>query len=106
MRWLKALAVIGLVSALALLGLVLALDNHAMISLRLLNLETPQLAVFWWLYAAFLGGALAGLALCSFALARRKLGERQLKRTIAEREREIARLKDAPRREVETSAPA
>ncbi len=106
MRWLKALAVVGLLAALVLLGLVLAVDNHAMISLRLLNLETPQLAVFWWLYAAFLGGALVGLALCSFALARRKLGERQLKRTLAEREREIARLKGATPRGAEAGAPS
>lgn len=99
MIWLKAFAVVGLASGLVLLGLVLALDNHAMISLRLLNLETPQLAVFWWLYAAFLAGALVGLALCSFALVRRKLGERQLKRALAECQRELA---DAKRQQAET----
>lgn len=105
MIWLKAVAVVGLLSALVLLGLVLALDNHALISLRLLNLETPQLPVFWWLYAAFLAGALVALALCSFALVRRRLGERQAKRALAECQRELAGLKDAKQGRVEASAP-
>ena len=95
MIWLKAVAVVGLLSALVLLGLVLALDNHSLVSLRLLNLQTPQLAVFWWLYAAFLAGALVALALCSFALVRRRLGERQARRALADCQRELAEIENA-----------
>lgn len=93
MTWLKTIAGASLLLALVLLGVLLAVDNHGPVSLRFLGWASPQLAVFWWLYVAFLGGALVGFALCAFGFMRGKLAERQLKRTIAERDRELERLK-------------
>lgn len=95
MTWLKTIALASLLLALVLLGALLAVDNHDSVSLRFLGWASPQLAVFWWLYAAFLVGALVGFALCAFGFMRGKLAERRLKRTIAERDRELARLKGA-----------
>lgn len=89
---LVALAIVGL-TALVLLGVVLGIDNHAPVALRFLTAQTPALAVFWWLYAAFLVGAVVGFALCSLGFVRGKLHERQLKSALAQRDREIARLR-------------
>ena len=97
MAWLKAIAVLGVVLALVLVGVILAVDNHTPIALRFLNQETPHLAVFWLLYAAFLSGTLVGFALCSFGFVRGKLGERRLKRTLADRGRELAQLRNRPK---------
>lgn len=95
MTWLKAIALASLLLVLALLGALLAVDNNGLVSLRFLGWASPQLAVFWWLYVAFLGGALVGFALCAFGFMRGKLSERRLKRAIVERDRELARLKGA-----------
>ena len=95
MTWLKMIALASLLLALVLLGVLLAVDNNDPVSLRFLGWASPRLAVFWWLYVAFLGGALVGFALCAFGFMRVKLTERRLKRTIAERDRELARLKGA-----------
>ena len=86
----KALAAVVILIVLILLGLVLGIDNHTPVTLRFLNKESPELAVFWWLYAAFLLGALVGFALCSFGFVRGKLQERRLQHTLARRERELA----------------
>ena len=80
--------VIVVLVVLILLGIVLGIDNHTPITLRFLSKETPQLAVFWWLYTAFLLGALVGFALCSLGFVRGKLHERRLRSTIARRDRE------------------
>ena len=79
---------------LILLGVVLGIDNHTPVTLRFLNKESAELAVFWWLYAAFLLGTLVGFALCSFGFVRGKLNERRLKGTLARRDRELAELRD------------
>lgn len=68
-RFLAAVATVALI----LLGVVLGIDNHTPITLRFLNKESPQLALFWWLYAAFLIGALVGCTLCSLGFVRGKL---------------------------------
>ena len=97
MTWLKAILFgIGLL-ALVLLGLLLGIDNHTAVSLRFLNKETPALAVFWWLYAAFLIGVFAGLGICVGGLFRARIGERRLKRQLAERDRELGTLRDEGR---------
>ena len=97
MTWLKAILFgIGLL-ALVLLGLLLGIDNHTAVSLRFLNKETPVLAVFWWLYAAFLIGVFAGLGICVGGLLRARIGERRLKRQLAERDRELGTLRDEDR---------
>lgn len=95
MTWLKRIAIAGVLLALTLLGALLAVDNDEAVALRFLGWESPQLAVFWWLYVAFLGGALVGFALCAIGFVRGKLGERRLKRTLAERDRELERLRSA-----------
>lgn len=95
MTWLKRIAVACALLAVALLGALLAVDNHGLVALRFLGWESAQLAVFWWLYVAFLGGALVGFALCAFGFVRGKLGERRLKRALAERDRELERLRSA-----------
>ena len=86
----KALAAIVTLVVLILCGMVLGIDNHTPVALRFLNKESAELAVFWWLYAAFLSGALVGFALCSLGFVRGKLHERRLRSTLAHRERELA----------------
>lgn len=81
-RILLGLLLLGVVA----LGLLVGVDNHIAVALRFLDLETPALPVFWWLYAAFASGALVGCALCGTALGRAKLRERRLRRTLAARE--------------------
>lgn len=93
MIWLKAALLAILLLALVLLGLLLGIDNHTPVALRFLNKETPALAVFWWIYAAFLGGVVAGFAICFGGLLRARFGERRLKRQLAERERELGTLR-------------
>ena len=90
----RTFVVIGATVVLILLGVVLGIDNHTPITLRFLNKESPELAVFWWLYTAFLLGALVGFALCSLGFVRGKLNERRLKGTLAQRDRELAELRD------------
>ena len=86
----KAFAAVVALVVLILFGMVLAIDNHTPVTLRFLNKESPELAVFWWLYAAFLFGALVGFALCSLGFVRGKLQERRLESSLARRERELA----------------
>ena len=93
MTWLKAVLLAISLLALVLLGLLLGVDNHTPVALRFLNKETPALAVFWWLYAAFLGGVAAGFAICFGGLLRARLGERRLKRQLADRERQLNTLR-------------
>lgn len=82
-----------LLPSVAALGLLLAVDNHALVALRFLNFETPTLALFWWLYAVFVGGAVCGFALCAAGFARGKLEQRRLQRALAAREQELAGLR-------------
>lgn len=81
-RTLLGLLLLGVVA----LGLLVGVDNHDAVALRFLDFETPALPVFWWLYAAFVGGAVVGGALCGTALGRVKLRERRLRRALAARE--------------------
>ena len=89
----KAVLIVVALAAMTLLGVALGIDNHTPIALRFLTKETPQLAVFWWLYMAFLLGTLLGFALCSLGFVRGKLHERRLKSDLARRDKEIARLR-------------
>lgn len=81
-RILLGLALLGVVA----LGLLVGVDNHTVVALRFLDWQTAALPMFWWLYAAFLGGVLLGCALCGTAIARAKLRERRLRRTLAARD--------------------
>ncbi len=89
----KTFLVVVILLVFILAGVVLGIDNHTPVALRFLDKRTPELQVFWWLYMAFGGGALAGFALCFFGFVRGKLNERRLKRALAERERELDRLR-------------
>ena len=99
MTWIKATLLGALLLVLVLVGLLLGIDNHTQVSLRFLNKESPSLAVFWWLYTAFLSGVVAGLALCFAGLLRAKIKERRLKRGLAERDRQLAALRGEGDRE-------
>ena len=94
MARIRSLLVIVAVVVLLLLGVVLGVDNHTPVKLRFLNKESLELAVFWWLYTAFLIGALVGFALCSLGFVRGKLHERRLKSALARRDRELTTLRD------------
>ena len=94
MTRIRALLVSVVVVGLVLLGIVLGIDNHTPVTLRFLNKESPELAVFWWLYTAFLIGALVGFVMCSLSFVRGKLHERRLKSTLARRDRELSALRD------------
>lgn len=93
MTRLKRLLLAVLLLATVALGLLLGVDNHAPTALRILNLETAALPLFWWLYAAFVAGTAAGFALCAAGFARGKLNERRLRRDLAAREGELATLR-------------
>lgn len=93
MTRLKRLLLAVLLLAAVALGVLLGVDNHAPTALRILNLETAALPLFWWLYAAFVAGALAGFALCAAGFARGKLNERRLRRNLAVKEQELAALR-------------
>ncbi len=88
----KAILLAVILVALALVGALLWLDNHTPVRLRFLNLESPELAVFWWLLVAFLGGVGVGFGLFSLGFVRGRLNERRLKRSLLERDRELDRL--------------
>ena len=90
----RTLAVAVAAVVLMSLGVVLGIDNHTPVTLRFLNKESPELAVFWWLYTAFLLGALVGFTLCALGFVRSKLNERRLRSTLARRNRELAELRD------------
>ena len=93
MTWIKAALLAILLLILVVVGLLLGIDNHTQVSLRFLNKESPSIAVFWWLYAAFLGGVAAGFALCFAGLLRSKVAQRRLKRTLADRDRQLTALR-------------
>ena len=94
MRAVKAVAVVAAALVLVLVGAVLYVDNNTPVALRLLDRESPPLAVFVWLYLAFGCGAAAGFALCFFGFVRGKLEVRRLKRSLRDQEHELNRLRD------------
>lgn len=69
----------------AFLGFLLGLDNDQAIALRFLNRETLALPVFWWLYAAFGLGLLAGFALATFNYISGRLAARRAVRAASAR---------------------
>ena len=63
MRTLKVLGIVVVGTLAAVLGAVLYVDNHAQVALNLLGHHTVEMPVFFWLYATFILGLAAGLAL-------------------------------------------
>ena len=94
MAWLKFALILLALLALALVGFMLGIDNRTPVSLRFLNKESPEAAVSWWLYGAFVAGMLTGLLFCGLSLARSKLNERRLTRSVRQQDRELHRLRN------------
>lgn len=91
MAWLKWICGVAAFLAVAFFGFLLSLDNATPVALRILHLETAPREMYWWLYAAFAGGLLVGLAVCLSAYLRWRFAARRLRRTLREREAELMR---------------
>lgn len=91
MAWLKWICGVAAFLAVAFFGFLLSLDNATPVALRILHRETTPQPVYWWLYAAFAGGLLVGLAVCFSAYLRWRFAARRLRRTLREREAELMR---------------
>lgn len=102
MAWLKRVCFAAAFLVVVFIGFLLFVDNKTLVALRLLHRETDPVPVFWWLYAAFAFGLFLGVALCWSAYLRGRFGERRLRKTLREREEELARLRSAPQLEADT----
>lgn len=96
MAWLRRVCIAAAVLAVVFTGFLLSVDNATPVALRLLQRETEPVPVYWWLYAAFASGLFVGLALCLSSYLRGRIGERRLRKTLREREQELARLQVQP----------
>ncbi len=90
LRWL-ALAILMVV---VLLFGMLAVNQEA-VALRLLDWETPQISVFFWLLAAFCLGLSAGVVGITLSGVRHRLECRKLRKQLAGKDKELAALKSA-----------
>lgn len=106
MAWLKRICAVAAFLVVAFFGFLLSLDNATPVALRILHRETAPQPVYWWLYAAFAGGLVFGLAMCLSAYLRWRFAERRLRRTLREREAELARLPGSARPGNDTTASA
>ena len=97
MAWLKWSCIAAALLGGAFFGFLFSLDNATRLSLRLLHLQTEPREAYWWLYAAFALGLFTALLLCLSAYLRGRFVERSLRRTLREREEELARLRAGPR---------
>ena len=88
LKWL-AFAVFAIV---ALVFGMLAVNQEA-VALRLLDWQTPQVSVFFWLLAAFALGLSAGVVGMMLSGMRHGLERRRLNKVIAQRDKEISALK-------------
>ena len=92
----RNLALAVLLLAVVAAGVILGIDNQTPLTVRFLNREGPEWPAFWWLCAAFGAGLLLGVALCAASLVRGRLNQRLLRRSLRQREDEVARLGDFP----------
>lgn len=67
--------------------------NQDSVSLRLLDWQTPQISVFFWLLAAFALGLSAGIVGMMLSGVKHRLERRKLNKTLETRNKEIAALK-------------
>lgn len=88
LKWL-AFAVFAIVT---LVFGMLAVNQEA-VSLRLLDWQTPQISVFFWLLAAFALGLSAGIVGMALSGVRHGLERRRLNKVIEQRDKEISSLK-------------
>ncbi|MEQ8689400.1 MAG: LapA family protein [Pseudomonadales bacterium] len=93
MNWLKTLV---LVVAMLIVGSLAALSvNQQEIVLSFAIWQTPfALSMFWWLLAAFLIGLLFGTLASLWTGAKRRLELRKLRKTVAQSNAELERLRD------------
>ena len=89
MRTIKAFGLGIALLLVVLAGVLLWVENHTPVSLRLLRWHSPELPILVWLYGTFSLGVLTGFALCSFGFVRGKLEQRRLKHSLRDREREL-----------------
>lgn len=95
-RWLRNLSLTVVLVAVVGGGTILAVDNQTPMTVRFLNQEGPKWPVFWWLYLAFAGGVLLGLALCTASLVRGRWNQRSLRRSLRQQERKLDLRDDFP----------
>ena len=92
-RFLRLTLVLVLVIVLFFVGLF-AVDQSR-VALVFLGWKTPEWSVFWWLLIAFGLGAFSGTVATSFALLRRRLEQRSLRKRLEKSERELAHLRQS-----------
>lgn len=93
-RRVRNLALGVVLLAVVTVAVILGIDNQTPLAVRFLNRVSPEWPAFWWLCAAFGCGLLLGVTLCAASLVRGRLNQRQLRRSLHQRELEIDRLGD------------
>lgn len=88
LRWLAFI-----VFALVVLVFGMLAVNQESVSLRLLDWQTPEVSVFFWLLAAFALGLSAGVVGMMLSGVKHRLERRKLNKTLAAQTKEIAALK-------------
>ncbi|MEM1433218.1 MAG: lipopolysaccharide assembly protein LapA domain-containing protein [Pseudomonadota bacterium] len=86
--------VILLLALACMLVLGLLGQNQAQVSLRLLEYQTPEYSVFWWLLAAFGAGLSLGLLLLLISNLKHLFEQRAVVKEVKQRDKEIAVLQD------------
>lgn len=86
--------VILLLALACMLVLGLLGQNQAQVSLRLLEYQTPEYSVFWWLLAAFGAGLLLGLLLLLISNLKHLFDQRAMTRDLKQREKQLGSLRD------------
>ena len=92
MKWLTRLFWLA-IALLAFLFAVLAV-NQSPIALEFLAWRTPEISVFWWLFAAFVLGLLLGIAGITLSSMKVGLRNRRLAKELDERDKELHRLRN------------
>lgn len=88
LRWLALAILLVVVLVFGMLAV-----NQEVVSLRLLDWQTPEISVFFWLLAAFALGLSAGVVGMMLSGVRHRLECRRLRKQIDGRDKELAALK-------------
>ncbi|MEM6710016.1 MAG: LapA family protein [Pseudomonadota bacterium] len=84
--------VVGLMAMACMLVLGLLGQNQAAVSLRLLEYETPEYSVFWWLLAAFGAGLVLGLLILFINSTKNVFERRRFQKEAKQRDKRIEEL--------------